>query len=157
MARLLDLYKNDIAKAMATKFNHDNPMAIPKLTKIVINMGVGKATQDKAQLDSAVDSPEQDQRPEAGGHQGQGIGVRIPAPGGKRHRLQGDSARQADVRIPRPADLDRSAANPRLSRGESRTASTGTATTAWALPNRWSSPRSTPTRCSTAMAWISRS
>jgi large subunit ribosomal protein L5 len=56
MARLLDLYKNDIAKAMATKFNHDNPMSIPKLTKIVINMGVGKATQDKAQLESAVDS-----------------------------------------------------------------------------------------------------
>ena len=56
MARLLDLYKNDIAKAMAAKFNHDNPMSIPKLTKIVINMGVGKATQDKAQLESAVDS-----------------------------------------------------------------------------------------------------
>src|SRR5277367_156521 len=56
MARLLDQYKNDIAKAMAAKFNHDNPMSIPKLTKIVINMGVGKATQDKAQLESAVDS-----------------------------------------------------------------------------------------------------
>jgi large subunit ribosomal protein L5 len=56
MARLLDQYKNDIAKAMSAKFNFDNPMAIPKLTKIVINMGVGKATQDKAQLESAVDS-----------------------------------------------------------------------------------------------------
>ena len=56
MARLLDLYRNDIAKAMAAKFNHDNPMSIPKLTKIVINMGVGKATQDKAQLESALDS-----------------------------------------------------------------------------------------------------
>ena len=50
MARLLDLYRNDIAKAVATKFNHQNPMAIPKLTKIIINMGVGKATQDKAQV-----------------------------------------------------------------------------------------------------------
>ena len=56
MARLLDLYRNDIAKAVATKFNHQNPMAIPKLTKIIINMGVGKATKDKAQLESAVDS-----------------------------------------------------------------------------------------------------
>ncbi len=56
MARLQDLYKNDIAKAMATKFNLDNPMAIPKLLKIVVNMGVGKATQDKTLLDSAVDS-----------------------------------------------------------------------------------------------------
>src|SRR3954451_20260603 len=56
MARLLELYKNDIAKAMAAKFNLDNPMAIPKLTKIVVNMGVGRATQDKAVLESAVDS-----------------------------------------------------------------------------------------------------
>jgi len=56
MARLLDMYKNEIAKAIGAKFNHGNPMSIPKLTKIVINMGVGKATQDKAQLDSAVDS-----------------------------------------------------------------------------------------------------
>jgi large subunit ribosomal protein L5 len=56
MARLLDLYRKDIAKAMADKFKHSNPMAIPKLTKIVINMGVGKATQDKAQLESAVES-----------------------------------------------------------------------------------------------------
>jgi large subunit ribosomal protein L5 len=56
MARLLELYKSDIAKAMAAKFDHKNPMAIPKLTKIVINMGVGRATQDKALLEAAVDS-----------------------------------------------------------------------------------------------------
>src|ERR1700733_4707071 len=56
MARLQDLYKNEISKALAEKFHHDNPMAIPKLLKIVINMGVGRATQDKALLDSAVDS-----------------------------------------------------------------------------------------------------
>ncbi len=56
MARLLDQYKKDIAKAMSAKFNFDNPMAIPKLSKIVINMGVGRATQDKALLESAADS-----------------------------------------------------------------------------------------------------
>src|SRR3954453_7068503 len=56
MARLLDLYKNEISKAMAAKFNLDNPMAIPKINKIVINKGVGKATQDKALLDVAADS-----------------------------------------------------------------------------------------------------
>jgi large subunit ribosomal protein L5 len=56
MARLLDLYKKDVATAMAAKYNLDNPMAIPKINKIVINMGVGKATQDKALLDTAADS-----------------------------------------------------------------------------------------------------
>jgi large subunit ribosomal protein L5 len=56
MARLKDLYNTEIAKAVAAKFNLDNPMAIPRIDKIVINMGVGKATQDKAVLDSAVEA-----------------------------------------------------------------------------------------------------
>jgi len=56
MARLQEQFKNDIAKSMAAKFNHDNPMAIPKLEKIVINMGVGRATQDKAVLESATEA-----------------------------------------------------------------------------------------------------
>ena len=116
MARLLDLYKNDIAKAMAAKFNHDNPMAIPKLTKIVINMGVGKATQDKALLESAVDSLSKisGQKPVVTKAKISVSG--LPAPRGKRHRLQGHAARPADVRVPRPADLDRPAAYSRLSR-----------------------------------------
>ncbi|MGC8640634.1 MAG: 50S ribosomal protein L5 [Isosphaeraceae bacterium] len=56
MARLQELYKTEIAQAMAAKFNLDNPMAIPKIDKIVINMGVGRATQDKALLEAAADS-----------------------------------------------------------------------------------------------------
>jgi large subunit ribosomal protein L5 len=56
MARLLDQYNKDIAPALATKFNLANKLAIPKLEKIVINMGVGKATQDKALLEVAVES-----------------------------------------------------------------------------------------------------
>src|SRR5437763_14599249 len=56
MARLLDQYNKDIAPAMAAKFKLTNKMAIPKREKIVINMGVGRATQDKALLDAAVDS-----------------------------------------------------------------------------------------------------
>ena len=55
MARFLDQYNTTIAPAIATKFNLTNKMAIPKLDKIVINMGVGKATQDKALLEAAVD------------------------------------------------------------------------------------------------------
>ena len=56
MARLLDQYRETIAPALVTKFGVKNVMAIPKLDKIVINMGVGRATQDKALLDVAVDS-----------------------------------------------------------------------------------------------------
>lgn len=56
MARLQELYKTEIAKALAAKFSLGNPMAIPKLDKIVINMGVGRATQDRSLLDAAADS-----------------------------------------------------------------------------------------------------
>ena len=56
MARLLDQYNTTIAPDLATKFNLPNKMAIPKVEKVVINMGVGRATQDKALLEAAVDS-----------------------------------------------------------------------------------------------------
>src|SRR3954451_4392117 len=56
MARLLEQYNTTIAPGLAQKFNLTNKMAIPKLEKIVINMGVGRATQDKALLEAAVDS-----------------------------------------------------------------------------------------------------
>jgi len=56
MARLLDQYNETIAPALSEKFGLTNKMAIPKLEKIVINMGVGRATQDKAVLEVAVDS-----------------------------------------------------------------------------------------------------
>ena len=56
MARLLDHYNTTVATELATKFGVTNKMAIPKLDKIVINMGVGRATQDKALIEAAVDS-----------------------------------------------------------------------------------------------------
>ncbi|MBX6316045.1 MAG: 50S ribosomal protein L5, partial [Isosphaeraceae bacterium] len=56
MARLLDQYTTTIAPALQQKFGIKNKLAIPRLEKIVINMGVGRATQDKAVLESAVDS-----------------------------------------------------------------------------------------------------
>ena len=56
MARLLDQYHAKIAPDLIAKFGVANKMAIPKLEKIVINMGVGRATKDKAILEAAVDS-----------------------------------------------------------------------------------------------------
>ncbi len=55
MARLLDHYHQTIAPALGEKFQVTNKMAIPKLEKIVVNMGVGRATQDKALLQAAVE------------------------------------------------------------------------------------------------------
>lgn len=53
MARLKDLYKSKIVPELIREFSYKNPMAVPRMEKIVVSMGVGKATQDKKFLESA--------------------------------------------------------------------------------------------------------
>ena len=55
MARLKDKYKKEIAPAIAKEFGIENPMAIPKITKIVVNMGMGEAISNSKILDVAVE------------------------------------------------------------------------------------------------------
>lgn len=54
MARLLDLYKKEIAPAMMQKFGYKSVMQIPKLDKIVINIGLGEAKDNPKAVESAV-------------------------------------------------------------------------------------------------------
>ena len=54
MSRLKDLYSNEIEDAMVKKFGYKNVMQIPKLDKIVINMGVGEAKENAKVLDTAI-------------------------------------------------------------------------------------------------------
>lgn len=54
MSRLKETYKNEIVNAMVQKFGYKNIMEVPKLEKIVINMGVGEAKENAKILDSAV-------------------------------------------------------------------------------------------------------
>ena len=54
MARLKEMYEIEIKKNLKTKLGFKNDMAIPKIEKISINMGVGEASQDKAKIDGAV-------------------------------------------------------------------------------------------------------
>lgn len=53
-SRLREIYKNEIAKAMMEKFGYKNVMQIPKLEKVVINMGLGEARENAKVLDTAV-------------------------------------------------------------------------------------------------------
>ena len=55
MARLKDRYREEIAPALKERFEIQNPMRIPKLDKIVVNMGVGEAAQDSRRLDGAME------------------------------------------------------------------------------------------------------
>jgi large subunit ribosomal protein L5 len=52
--RLKADYENRIVKAMIEKFGYKNRLEVPKLDKIVINMGVGEATQDKKKVEAAA-------------------------------------------------------------------------------------------------------
>ena len=54
MSRLKETYLNEIKDAMQKKFEYKNEMQIPKLDKIVINMGVGEAKENAKVLDTAV-------------------------------------------------------------------------------------------------------
>jgi large subunit ribosomal protein L5 len=55
-ARLYTQYKEEIRDNLREEFEYENPMAIPKLQKIVINVGVGDAITDKKVLDTVVDN-----------------------------------------------------------------------------------------------------
>lgn len=55
MARLKEMYKNDVAPAMMEKFNYKSVMEIPKMEKIIINMGVGDARDNVKNLEVAVE------------------------------------------------------------------------------------------------------
>ena len=54
MSRLHDEYENTIKPALVSEFSYKSPMEVPKLEKIVLNMGVGEASQDRKKIDGAV-------------------------------------------------------------------------------------------------------
>ncbi|MDO5126584.1 MAG: 50S ribosomal protein L5 [Eubacteriales bacterium] len=54
MSRLKEMYSSEIMDAMTKKFGYKNVMQVPKLEKIVINMGVGEARENAKVLDAAV-------------------------------------------------------------------------------------------------------
>jgi large subunit ribosomal protein L5 len=55
MARLKEKYKNEIAPALAKEFDIQNPMAVPRIEKVIINMGLGEASANSKILDVATE------------------------------------------------------------------------------------------------------
>jgi large subunit ribosomal protein L5 len=55
MAVLTELYRNEILPQMMDKFNYENVMAVPKLNKIIVNVGLGEAKDDSKLLDSVLE------------------------------------------------------------------------------------------------------
>lgn len=55
MNRLKEKYENEVSKALMSKFEYTSTMQVPKVDKIVVNMGVGDAVQNSKVLDAAVE------------------------------------------------------------------------------------------------------
>ncbi len=53
MARLKDLYKSKVVRELTEEFGYKNSMIVPRVEKVVISMGIGRATQDKKFLELA--------------------------------------------------------------------------------------------------------
>ncbi len=54
MARMKERYREEIAPALRERFGYENPMQVPKITKVVVNMGVGEAVANSRALDGAM-------------------------------------------------------------------------------------------------------
>ena len=54
LPRRQQIYRDKVVEALRQEFNYPNPMMIPRLSKIVVNMGVGQAVENKNRMDAAV-------------------------------------------------------------------------------------------------------
>jgi len=54
LPRLQERYRQDVVAALTKEFSYDNVMQVPKVTKIVLNIGLGEALQNAKSIDAAV-------------------------------------------------------------------------------------------------------
>jgi large subunit ribosomal protein L5 len=110
MSRLKERYQQDVVPALKKEFGYSNVMAVPKIQKVVVNMGLGEATSNVKLIDTGAD--------ELGRITGQKPVTRrskksiaqFKVRKGGRH--DGHAARRAHVGVPRPADEHRAAPGP---------------------------------------------
>jgi len=150
--RLKADYEDRIVKAMTEKFGYKNRLEVPRLDKIVINMGVGEATQDKKRVETAAAEMQQiaGQKPvitkakksiaQFKLREGMPIGVKVTL---RRDRMYEFLDRLVTIALPRVRDF----------RGLAR--STAAAIMRSASRSRSSFPRSITTRSTRSGAWMS--
>ena len=108
--RLLERYRNEVVPALQKEFDYNNVMQVPRIEKVVLNIGMGEALQNAKALDAAVTDHDDHRRPEAGHHQGQALHRGVQAARGQHDRRDGDAAQRADVELPGSPDEHRPAA-----------------------------------------------
>ena len=76
---LKKLYQDEVAPALMQKFGYKSTMQIPRLEKIVLNVGCSEARENAKVLDAVVVRPGRHHRPEGRGHQGQEVRGQLQA------------------------------------------------------------------------------
>ena len=74
MAQFKEFYKKEVIPVLTKEFGYDNPMRVPKITKVVLNMGVGEALTDKKVLENAANDLNPDLRTKSSDHEGSKVG-----------------------------------------------------------------------------------
>ena len=97
MARLKDYYKQEVAPALMKKFCYKSVMQIPKLDKIVINVGAGEAKDNAKVIDTIMRRSCRHHRPEAHGLQSEKICCQLQTACRDEHWREGNAARRPDV------------------------------------------------------------
>ncbi len=99
MARLKDLYKSKIVAELTKQFGYGSPMAVPHVEKVVVSMGVGKATQDKKYHRVSQERADDDYRPVACRLQSQEKRLQLQAPSRHGDWSESYSSRRKNVRV----------------------------------------------------------
>ena len=116
MNRLKDRYLKDVVPALTKEFGYKNVMAVPKIKKVVVNMGLGEATQNVKIVDTGSDELARitGQRPVARRAKKSIAAFKVRK--GMTVGDHGYAARRAHVRVPGPADERGAPAGARLPR-----------------------------------------
>lgn len=99
MSRLREQYQNEIVDAMTKKFGYKNIMEVPKLDKVVINMGVGEAKENAKLLESAMADLEKISGQKAVITKAKKFRSQLQNQRRYGNRMQGDVERRKNVRI----------------------------------------------------------
>ncbi len=116
MSRLKERYEKEVAAALTKEFGYKNVMAIPKIQKVVVNMGLGEATQNAKIADTGADEIARITGQKPVDHAIEEVDRAVQAAQGHADRRDGHAARRADVGVPRSPGLGRAAARARLPR-----------------------------------------
>ncbi len=110
--RLKETYRQDVVPALMKEFGYRNAMEVPRLEKIVINIGMGEAIENPKAMDSAASdiAAITGQKPVITRARRSIANFKIRE--GNADRTDGDGARRPHVGVPRPAGERRSAAHP---------------------------------------------